>query len=111
MRRGELWLANMDPVVGNETSGSRPVVIISSDEYNQLSFQLVIICPLTSKFKPYKSRIALKNGQAGLNKDSWIKTEEVKTISIKRLIRKMGDLSPDTLDQITQYIKIYLKIY
>jgi mRNA interferase MazF len=111
MRRGELWLADMDPVVGSETSGSRPIVIMSSDEYNQLPFQLVIICPLTSKLKPYKSRIAIKRGLAGLDKDSWIKTEEVKTISVKRLKHKIGDLPSDVLEQITHYIKIYLKIY
>jgi mRNA interferase MazF len=111
MKRGEIWLANMNPVIGNETSGTRPVVIVSTDEYNDLPFNLVMVCPLTSKDKQYKTRIALKSGQTGLTKDSWIKTEELKTISIKRLMHKIGDLTPDVLKEITEFIKIYLKMY
>ena len=111
MKRGELWLANMNPVIGNETSGVRPVLIISTDEYNLLPFKLLIICPLTSKNKPYNSRIHIKRGTSGLVKDSWIKTEEIKTISNERLINKLGDVPQEILDMVTQLIKIYVKIY
>ena len=88
-RYGVYW-ANLDPVIGSEISKTRPVVIVSDDMMNQ-NLQTVVVCPLTTSLHPrWRSRI-----QIALNgKQCEIAIDQIRTISINRLIDETGKLKP-----------------
>ena len=92
--RWRVLIANLDPPVGSEQAGTRPVVIISDDDYNQI-MPLVTILPLTSK-KPerklYADEVFVESGTAGLRLDSIVLVHHIRTISKRRLGAYVGTL-------------------
>jgi mRNA interferase MazF len=93
-------MASLDPAMGAEQQGTRPVLIISGDALNEMT-DLCIVCPLTTKIKNYPgSVILLKNKQNGLTDDSEVLAFQVRVMSKNRLIRKVGTISKVELDRI-----------
>ena len=87
-RYGVFW-ANLDPVIGSEISKTRLVVIISDDMMNQ-NLKTVVVCPLTTSLHPdWRSRIQITLK----GKVSEIAVDQIRTISIKRLIDQVGKLT------------------
>ena len=99
--QGEVWLVDLDPVVGHEEGKKlRPAVIISDNMLNHGPLQMVIIVPLTRTRTgfPYHVPIERKVGQSLVQ--SYIMCEQVRSISIKRLRRFLGDVV--TAENLTQ---------
>jgi mRNA interferase MazF len=91
--------ANLDPVVGAEQKGARPVLIVSNEEFNQVMPNVTIL-PLTStKRRLYPSEVLLPKGKAGQPSESIIMAHQVRTISKKRLGKVLGHLSDPQLQQ------------
>lgn len=100
MRQKDIYIANLDPPEGQEQSGKRPVVIISGNTMNE-NFGVVIACPISSKIKHFSSCVTLeKNKINNLDLDSEIITFQVRTISKKRLEKKIGEISENELKEI-----------
>jgi mRNA interferase MazF len=100
MRQCELYLANLDPAIGSEQQGLRPVLIISGNAMNEMT-EICIVCPLTNKIKHYPGSVIInKNQQNGLSEDSEIITFQVRVISKKRLISKIGTISEAELNRV-----------
>jgi mRNA interferase MazF len=98
-------LANLNPVIGTEQKGIRPVLIISNEDYNQ-TVPNVTVLPLTStKRRLYPSEILLPKGKAGQPLDSIIMGHQIRTISKQRLGRLLGYLD-DTQLQYEVFIAI-----
>ncbi|MET3513575.1 mRNA interferase MazF [Pseudacidovorax sp. 1753] len=92
MKRGEIWLVNLDPTVGSEIQKSRPCVIVSPAELND-HLRTVIVAPMTSKGFAAPFRIPVTHaGTEGL-----ILLDQLRTVDKVRLVRKMGALSAKTL--------------
>lgn len=100
MKRGEVWFANLDPVVGNEQAGKRPVLIVSVDLFNEGGARIVIAVPFTKKDKRQPLHVPVRAGTAGLTVNSFIKTEDVRGISKERLIRKLGTIDENTMAEV-----------
>lgn len=93
MRRGELYLANLDKQVGSEQSGLRPVVILQNEKGN-LHSPTTIICPITSKQKTeIITHVPITPQDCDIMKDSIILCEQVRVIDKSRLIRKLGNIN------------------
>lgn len=93
-RRWHLFMANLDPPVGSEQAGTRPVLIISEDDYNQI-MPLVTILPLTSKRperKLYADEVLVEAGTAGLRLDSIVLVHHIRTVSKRRMGAYVGTL-------------------
>ena len=100
MNQGEIWHTNLNPVKGSEQSGMRPAVIVSGSVAN-IHLNAVICCPLTTKVKNYKGKVVLKpNISNKLTKASEILTFHICSISKARLVRKIGVISKEELQQI-----------
>lgn len=92
MKRGEIWLMNLDPTIGSEIKKARPYVIASPIELNE-HLRTVIVAPMTSKGFVAPFRIPLTHaGKKGL-----ILLDQIRTIDKIRLTKKMGTVSPKTL--------------
>ncbi len=110
MKRGEIYFANMNPTIGKELNKTRPVLIISND-INNLYSELVTIVPITSQTeKIYPYEVLINKDESGLNKNSKIKCNQIRTIDKLRLTKKAGTISKDKLDQIERAICLHLDI-
>ncbi len=102
MMQREIYLADLDPAVGSEQQGVRPVLIISGNAMNEMT-DLCIVCPLTSKIKNYPGSVVLKSSKKnGLSEDSEVLVFQVRVISKNRLIRKLGIITEVELTRIKQ---------
>ncbi len=110
VKRGDIFYANLSPVVGSEQDGIRPVLIIQNDVGNKYS-PTVIAIAITSKQKPIlPTHILIKSSESGLEKDSVVLVEQIRTLDKSRLIRKVGHLSNRTMELIKESIKTNLKL-
>ena len=102
MRQKEIWFTDLNPVKGSEQAGYRPVVIISGNLLNTY-LDVVITCPLTTKIKNYKGNLILEpDSSNGLEHTSEVLTFHVRSISKKRFVRKIGEISDSDLNEIKQ---------
>jgi len=111
VKRGDIFYADLSPVIGSEQGGIRPVLIIQNDIGNKYS-PTVIIAAITSQINKAKmpTHIELSNNEYGLSKDSVILAEQVRTIDKKRLKEKIGHLDDSLMIQIDLALKISLGI-
>ncbi|PZX59591.1 mRNA interferase MazF [Algoriphagus ratkowskyi] len=99
MRQGDIWMFDLNPVIGSEQSGRRPVVILSGNLMNKF-LQVVITAPLTSKIKNYQGNPILEPAHKnGLKVESELMVFHIRSISKDRLIEKIGEISPEQLKQ------------
>ena len=106
MKRGDVYMAGLDPVIGSEQGGTRPVVIIQNNTGN-LHAPTVIAVPVTSSTgKPaLPTHAFLPAGEGGLWRDSIALCEQVRTLEKTRLARKLGTLNTQTLAAISRALQ------
>jgi mRNA interferase MazF len=110
MRRGEVWLINLDPTIGAEIRKSRPAVILSSDLMGALPLRVII--PLTDWKDRYASAPWMlkiePDSRTGLSKPSSADCFQIRSVSETRIVRKLGELSSPTLDQLVERVTLVL---
>jgi mRNA interferase MazF len=108
---GDVFDAELDPVVGSETGKRRPAVVVSNNVNNEFS-NTVTILPVTSKTakKVYSFEVYVPKGIAGLTEDSRIKADQVRTIDKKRLKTFRGFLPVDFLSKVDVALKVHLNM-
>ncbi len=107
IKRGEIYYADLSPVVGSEQGGVRPVLIVQNDVGNKHS-PTVIAAAITSQKEKAKlpTHIELNSGDCGLAKDSVVLLEQIRTIDKKRLKEKMGELDLTSMTQVNTALTI-----
>ena len=107
IKRGDIYYADLSPVIGSEQGGLRPVLIVQNDVGNRYS-PTVIAAAITSKMGKTKlpTHIDVIGNQAGLAKDSVILLEQIRTLDKKRLKEKMGHLDDDTMRNVNDAIEV-----
>lgn len=109
MRQGEIWDVYLDPVSGSDQGGRRSCIIISGNLLNQ-HLQVVIVCPLTTKIKKYKGNLILKPDSGnGLEKEPEVLTFLIRSVSKKRLDKKVGKIELDQLEVINETLNNILR--
>ena len=106
IKRGDIYYADLSPVVGSEQSGTRPILIIQNDIGNKFS-PTIIGVPITSKAKiNLPTHIAIEGNKYGLEKDSIILAEQIRTLDKSRLKEKVGRLDKKVLNEVKRAIEI-----
>ncbi len=104
MKRGEVYWATLAPRSGAEQQGTRPVIVVSHDAFNQAPrWQSVIVVPVstsTAQARRGPTAVPLPAGAGGLRKDSVALCHQVTTLDRDRLTSRSGALPPDLLDQV-----------
>lgn len=108
--RGEVWLVTLDPTIGREHAGTRPALVVSDDLFNQSHAELVVVLPITSKNKGIRSHVEIVPPEGGLNITSYVKCEDVRSISIQRLGRRLGKVTNNTMDEVEKRLRFILAI-
>lgn len=99
--RGDIYWADLDPTQGREQAGHRPVLIISHEVFNSRS-ETVIAMAITSQPQKADFPLTYELSKDVLPKSSWIKISQIRTLSIKRLERKITHLDEAEVDRIIE---------
>jgi mRNA interferase MazF len=108
--RGEIWVVNLNPTRGREQQGTRPALILSTDRFNQGPAELVVVLPITGTARNIPLHVRIDPPEGGIKKTSYVKCEDVRSISKDRLGRRCGRVSPATLVEIEGRVRILLDL-
>lgn len=99
--RGEIRWADLNPVRGREQAGLRPVLILSHDVFNERSGTVIAVV-ITSQPQRAGFPLTLDLESSQMPKRSWVKISQIRTLSVERIGKKMGHVTPEQLDQIVE---------
>jgi mRNA interferase MazF len=108
--RGEIWTVNLDPTRGRKQAGSRPALVVSTDTFNRGPADLVVVIPITSKGKCIPLHVAVEPPEGGVKTTSFIKIEDVRSVSKDRLGKRWGSIAPQTLLDVDDRLRILLEL-
>lgn len=99
--RGEIYWADLNPVIGSEQGGLRPVLILSQNVFNKRSGTVIAVA-LTSQPQKAGYPLTLQINSLKLPKTSWVKISQIRTLSIKRIGKKISKISDEELSLIIE---------
>ena len=105
--RGDIWTVDLDPTRGREQAGRRPALIVSVDLFNHGPADLVVVLPLTSKDKGIPLHVRVAPPEGGVEEPSFVKCEDVRSISKQRLAKRWGRVSSQTMLEIEERLGIF----
>lgn len=113
MRRGEVWLVQLDPIRGSEADKTRPAIIMSNDAANSTSQKLgrgvVTVVPFTTNTtRVYSFQVLMPVGMAGLEADSKAQAEQVRALDVSRLVSRLGVVPPPVLGRVERALRLHL---
>jgi mRNA interferase MazF len=110
-KRGEIWLANLDPTRGSEQAGTRPILVLQNDDIIKFTSTALTI-PLTTNLRRalLPSCLQIRKGEGGLLSDSVALCHQLRVIDKTRLIRKLGAVSTETIKQVESVVLFTLGI-
>ncbi len=108
--RGDIWMLDLDPTRGHEQAGKRPGLIVSADPLNHGPAGLVIIVPITTRDRGIPFHVRIEKGEGGLQQTSFAKCEDVRSVSVDRLMRRMGRVTQETMGQVEERLRILLNL-
>ena len=100
IKQYDVYLINLDPTIGFEIQKTRPCLVISPDEMNR-NIQTIIIAPMTTKSHGYPTRVKITFKR----KIGWIALDQIRTVDSKRLVRRLGRVTDDTITKVKTVIK------
>lgn len=111
IKRGELYYADLSPVIGSEQGGMRPVLVVQNDIGNRYS-PTIIVAAVTSQIRKAKlpTHIELEPDSFGLPRASVVLTEQVRTIDKRRLRQRIGSLPDDLMRKVDQALQLSLGV-
>jgi mRNA interferase MazF len=110
VQRGDIWTLRFDPVIGHEQGGRRPGLVISSNLLHLIPSQLVIVVPISSRDRQVESHIPIQPPEGGLSRLSFALTEQLRTVSRDRLVRRLGRVEGETLDEVLKRVRWFLDL-
>ena len=111
IKRGDIFYADLSPVVGSEQGGIRPVIIIQNDIGNKYS-PTVIVAAITSQINKAKlpTHVEISSEEYGLNKDSVVLLEQVRTLDKRRLKEKIGHMLERDMKKVDNSLRISMAL-
>lgn len=101
-------MVDLRPVRGREQDGVRPAMVLSVDKFNHGPADLVIVLPITTKRKNIPTHVPVPKGEAGLAEDSYIKCEDIHSVSKDRLQSYRGDLKYPYIERVQLFVRLLL---
>jgi mRNA interferase MazF len=105
-----VWLVDVGEPVGRAQSGRRPAVVVSADPLNESRAGVVIVVPTTTRDRGLPTHIEIEPGGSGLDEISYAKCEDVKSVSEKRLIARLGSVTDIVTFDIGRALRFLLDL-
>ena len=106
--RGEIWLVDFGEPIGREPAWQRPALVVSDDLLNQGPSGVVIVVPLTTRHRDIPSHIEIDADQSGLDDTSYARCEDVRSLSVNRLVTRVGHAPPEAIHDIERALRFLL---
>jgi len=110
VRTGDIWLAQLDPTIGHEQGGRRPVVVISSGGLHALPINMVVVVPLTGNDRGLVTQPRVSGPDSGLSRASFARPEDLRSIDVSRLQRRLGEVGDAELAEIRKVVRYFLDL-
>ena len=112
IKQYEIWIADLNPQIGTEAGKTRPVLIVQTNLLNKINHPSTIICPITKQVKKDATilRVHIKQGVANVLENCDVMIDQIRTIDNKRLLKKVGKLPSDLINQTKENIKIVIDL-
>lgn len=112
MKRGEIWLINLDPTIGAEIKKTRPAIIVNADQLGKLPLKIIV--PITDwkehySIAPWMVKI-VPTSQNGLSKKSSADCFQIRSVAQERFLKKLGNLKAEQMDEIVHGLSAVLQI-
>jgi mRNA interferase MazF len=108
MTTGDILLADLNPVTGQEQGGRRPVVVVSDRRYSAIP-GLFLAVPLTSTDRELPHHVVVPaNSTTGLERTSFAVPEQIRALAYRRIDRQLGAVDDDTLGEISHYLHLFI---
>ena len=109
--RQDVWLIDLNPPgSGREIHGQRPALVVSDDAFNESAAELVMVLPLTTTPRAIPSHLRIDPPEGGVKKTSFIKCDQIRTVSKARFLKKLGTISDTTMLRIEDTMRILLSL-
>jgi mRNA interferase MazF len=108
--RGEIWMVDLNPTRGREQRGKRPALVVSHDTFNSGPAELVVVLPITGTARGIPFHVPVDPPEGGVKKSSYIKCEDVRSISKERLAKRWGVVSSVTMREVEDRLRILLNL-
>ena len=111
LRPGDVWLAELSPVVGSEQAGRRPVLIVSGPRHLALPHAVVFVVPITNRDRSLRHQVRIASTSSGLtNLPSFARAEDARAVAHQRLDRRLGAVAPDELAGVRRVLRAFLDL-
>ena len=115
MLRGEIRMVDLAPVQPGEANKTRPAVIVSNDGANGAAARndrgVVTVLPLTSNVSHvYPFQVLIRATEAGLDRDSKVQAEQVRSVSVGRILKRVGRIPPDRMEEVDEALRLHLSL-
>ncbi|QSB13777.1 type II toxin-antitoxin system PemK/MazF family toxin [Natronosporangium hydrolyticum] len=115
MRRGEVYLVDLEPAQGAEANKVRPAVVVSNDAANRSAEQtgrgVVTVVPVTSNTgRVYPFQVLLRAADSGLREDSKAQAEQVRSVAVRRIRQRVGGLPAPVLAELDRALRLHLAL-
>jgi len=111
LRPGDVWLADLNPVIGSEQAGRRPVLIVSGPRHLMLPHSVVFVVPVTSRDRGLRHQIPITSQSSGLSKlPSFTRPEDTRAVAYQRLEQRLGAVSPAELAAVRRILGAFLDL-
>ncbi len=106
--RSEVWLVDLDPARGHEQAGRRPCLVVSVDLFNHGPAGLALVLPMTTRLRGIPFHVGVDPPEGGVRVRSFIKCEDLRSVSKERLVERWGEIEPTTMRQVEDRLRILL---
>ena len=115
MRRGDVYLVELSPARGSESNKTRPAIIVSNNAANRTAERnrrgVITVVPVTSNTEHvYPFQVLLPAGEGGLTADSKAQGEQVRSVDVERLRRRVGTITPAKLGRLDEALRLHLAL-
>ena len=108
--RGEVWEVDLGPTRGHEQAGRRPGLVVSTDRFNHGPAGLVVVLPITTAPKGIPLHVQVEPPEGGVRERSYVKVEDVRSVSTARLGERWGRVSSETVAAVDRRLGVLLDL-
>lgn len=112
IKQFDIWIADLNPQIGTEPGKTRPVLVIQTNLLNKISHPSTLVCPITTNIENESEilRVHIKKGMSNIHEDSDILIDQIRAIDNNRLLKRVGNLPVDLIQQVKENILIILDL-
>ena len=108
--RGEIWLVNLEPVVGHEQGGRRPCLVVTNDTFNHGPASMVLVVPITAKDRRIPIHVRLEPPEGGMKATSFLMPQMIRAVSQNRLVERWGIVSQARLAEVEKSLRVLMNL-